>query len=446
MRTDADSTPRSPAQAGLPSWSGGRCGRPCVVKNTFLHVLDAGDEDFVDATPSQSLRSESEPARPRLGWTSSALPEPPPCDPEEELAKELEVDSMNEVNLSVVGMRFASGESGSTTASSTQPAAAGASGKKLCPPADGSLLSPSVETLPDYATDASTVEYSPNESSDQDGDSVKQMRSMDRASWSDGITTVMIRQVPRCYTQRMLLDEVNSRGFEGLADFIYLPFDVKKNVNVGYGFLSFVDSKSAQAFRDTFDGMFLDNLEALMAKVGGKNKGKPPQPLRVHPATVQGYEANLRHFVSTRSRQHQDPMMGPLFLPHGIAARPQPRGLGALQTAAAVSAAAGWVTIDEAEKLQEEAETEQDFLGLADRQGDFFPRLCDDNGNSSYLAPPQPDLQMEPPTVTSFCHACGTAHCASHNFCTNCGTRLVREVPQQQRRNDSNASRGVIST
>jgi len=43
----------------------------------------------------------------------------------------------------------------------------------------------------------------------------------------DDRTTVMLRNIPNKYTQRMLLSEVNSLGFEGQYDFFYLPIDYR---------------------------------------------------------------------------------------------------------------------------------------------------------------------------------------------------------------------------
>ena len=43
----------------------------------------------------------------------------------------------------------------------------------------------------------------------------------------DERTTVMLRNIPNKYTQRMLLDEVNTLGFEGEYDFFYLPIDYR---------------------------------------------------------------------------------------------------------------------------------------------------------------------------------------------------------------------------
>mmetsp|Transcript_6754 Transcript_6754/g.16920 ORF Transcript_6754/g.16920 Transcript_6754/m.16920 type:complete len:505 (-) Transcript_6754:60-1574(-) len=124
----------------------------------------------------------------------------------------------------------------------------------------------------------------------------------DPVPWGADVVTVMVRQVPRHYTQLMFLKEVNTRGFAGLFNFMYLPCDLKKGINVGYGFLSFTQGRHAQTFRQEFDGAFLDEQM--------HNRGKP---LRVHPAAVQGYEANYKHFMQTKTGQKQDPEFSPLF-------------------------------------------------------------------------------------------------------------------------------------
>jgi len=130
----------------------------------------------------------------------------------------------------------------------------------------------------------------------------------DPVPWGPEITTVMIRRVPRPYTQRMLLQELTMRGFDGLFNFLYLPFEVKQGVNVGYGFINFVEPKYAQAFKKEFDGIYLDKQMRM--------KGRP---IRVHPAAVQGYEANHQHFMHTKTGQKQDPCFSPIFLgPHAL--------------------------------------------------------------------------------------------------------------------------------
>lgn len=137
-------------------------------------------------------------------------------------------------------------------------------------------------------------------SAEQVGD--KKKKASDPWAWEDGVVTVMVRQLPRQYTQRMLLQEVVRRGFEGLFDFLYLPYDFKKGINVGYGFVNFTEPEYALQFRDSLDGQFLDKYMRM--------KGKA---VRVHPAQVQGYEANYRHFAHTKTGQKQDPAFSPLF-------------------------------------------------------------------------------------------------------------------------------------
>ncbi|CAK9051660.1 unnamed protein product [Durusdinium trenchii] len=131
-------------------------------------------------------------------------------------------------------------------------------------------------------------------------------KASDPWSWEDGVVTVMVRQLPRQYTQRMLLQEVVRRGFEGLFDFLYLPYDFKKGINVGYGFVNFTEPEYALQFRDSLDGQYLDKYMRM--------KGKA---VRVHPAQVQGYEANYRHFAHTKTGQKQDPAFSPLFFSVG---------------------------------------------------------------------------------------------------------------------------------
>jgi len=128
----------------------------------------------------------------------------------------------------------------------------------------------------------------------------------DDTEWDANVVTVMMRQIPRHFTQQALLKEVIAHGFEGLFDFLYLPWDLKKNNNVGYGFISFADPRIALSFRDAFDGAYLD------APAAAKLKEKP---LRVHPASLQGYQANYQHFVHTKTGQKQDPLYSPLFFP-----------------------------------------------------------------------------------------------------------------------------------
>ena len=55
----------------------------------------------------------------------------------------------------------------------------------------------------------------------------------------DGRTTIMIKNIPNKYTQKMLLEKIDKLHAHRY-DFFYLPIDLKNNCNVGYAFINFV--------------------------------------------------------------------------------------------------------------------------------------------------------------------------------------------------------------
>ncbi|CAK0908551.1 unnamed protein product [Prorocentrum cordatum] len=222
---------------------------PCVVKNSFLHFADGEEQP-----PCLFRRERSEPClpQPRIGDAC------PACD---EQARG--------------GWRSACRSPGGDAPLAELPAAGSAS----APPRVQAELPASAG------------------------------RAGGWPEWGSGVVTVMIRQLPRQYTQLMFLEELNRRGFEGLFDFVYIPFDGKKDANVGYGFVNFTELEHAERFRSEFDGMYLAHPL--------RNHGKP---LRIHPAAMQGYEANYDHFEKSKASHSQDMKHGPLFLDPGLGA------------------------------------------------------------------------------------------------------------------------------
>jgi len=120
--------------------------------------------------------------------------------------------------------------------------------------------------------------------------------------WGPKTTTVMIRQIPRWLTQQMLVAEVENQGFHDCFNFLYLPWERKRNHNMGYAFINFVQAKGAIAFKEVFDGLYLNSEMEMRSK-----------PLRVHPAAVQGYQANHQHFMRTKIGRSQN-VNSPIFL------------------------------------------------------------------------------------------------------------------------------------
>ncbi|CAK0833872.1 unnamed protein product, partial [Prorocentrum cordatum] len=69
-----------------------------------------------------------------------------------------------------------------------------------------------------------------------------------------GVTSLMLRNLPRALTQRQLLDEVHSSGFAGKCDFCYVPRDFTSGQNRGQAFVNFSSPEVATEFRRAWRG------------------------------------------------------------------------------------------------------------------------------------------------------------------------------------------------
>jgi RNA recognition motif-containing protein len=127
-----------------------------------------------------------------------------------------------------------------------------------------------------------------------------------------GCTTVMMREVPSKYTQGKLLREIDSSGFAGQYDFIYLPMDSRSNANRGFAFINMVSEEAAEDFYKKFHGKHLRHFSANAEKT-----------IIVLPADVQGFEENALKYASTMSQGKRTGHTKPVFL------RPLPRHIEA---------------------------------------------------------------------------------------------------------------------
>jgi hypothetical protein len=116
----------------------------------------------------------------------------------------------------------------------------------------------------------------------------------------EGITTVMMRNLPNKYSQQMLLQEINEAGFQATFDFMYLPIDPDTKANRGYAFFNFIDPSFSWMFKMYFEGR----------KIGCFNSSKV---VSVSAATLQGFAANYAHYSTARVNRG-DPAARPLFL------------------------------------------------------------------------------------------------------------------------------------
>jgi hypothetical protein len=67
-------------------------------------------------------------------------------------------------------------------------------------------------------------------------------------------STVMLRNVPNGYSRAMLLELLDSQGFQGRYDFVYLPMDFRNEVNLGYAFVNSLEHQDAVELSETLQG------------------------------------------------------------------------------------------------------------------------------------------------------------------------------------------------
>lgn len=211
---------------------------------------------------------------------------------------------------------------------------------------------------------------------------------------SEGVTTMMMRNLPNKYTQIMLREEIDNAGFAGAYDFMHLPIDPETNANRGYAFINFTSPAKARAFANAFEGRRLNRLNS--SKV-----------VFVTHAALQGFEANYAHYSTARVLRG-DPAARPLFLREprasdsalarkGLRRKARRRGRHSL--------------IDMAAQLQAPSTA----AGIADVAATTAP------APGSGLRAPAPGSRA---TKASFCPFCGGRRQPEFQFCEFCGACL----------------------
>jgi hypothetical protein len=102
-------------------------------------------------------------------------------------------------------------------------------------------------------------------------------------------TTMMIRNIPRRYSQEYLLMDLHDLGFEGTFDFLFLPRDKITSACVGYAFVNFTSPYWAEQCIHSFKDYEFKRHQRGMSKVA-----------QVCVAQMQGLEKNLQHFKDGR--------------------------------------------------------------------------------------------------------------------------------------------------
>jgi len=93
-------------------------------------------------------------------------------------------------------------------------------------------------------------------------------------------TTLMLRNIPNDYSRDMLLELMDSQGFAGRYNFLYLPVDFKRMAGLGYAFVNCVSQVDAEEMMAKFHGFRRWRFNS--AKVCEVVWGEPLQGLEAH--------------------------------------------------------------------------------------------------------------------------------------------------------------------
>eukprot|EP00960_Hanusia_phi_P044445 756649-Hanusia_phi.AAC.10 len=102
----------------------------------------------------------------------------------------------------------------------------------------------------------------------------------------DPRTTVMVKNIPNKYTQRNLLELIDT-NHQGTYDFFYLPIDFKNKCNLGYAFINFREARFIANFVKDFADKRWERFNSEKVCV-------------VTYARIQGKNALINHFRSSR--------------------------------------------------------------------------------------------------------------------------------------------------
>ncbi|CAJ1443379.1 unnamed protein product [Effrenium voratum] len=116
----------------------------------------------------------------------------------------------------------------------------------------------------------------------------------------EGITTLMIKNLPTSLLQPQVLEELHRSGFAGRYDFFYMPGTFTNHKSLGYAFVNLVDVASMKEFTLQWHNSVRLGLSSDL-------------PLKVCRAVVQGRDANAQNF-GPRMKRIRNPCLRPVII------------------------------------------------------------------------------------------------------------------------------------
>jgi len=105
-------------------------------------------------------------------------------------------------------------------------------------------------------------------------------RQADATIFQNSRVTVMLRNLPEGYNSGLLLNTLDSHGFAGMYDFVYLPINFDSLAGLGYAFVNLVSHGEALRFWRHFEGFSQWSLPC--AKACSLTWSDPHQGLAAH--------------------------------------------------------------------------------------------------------------------------------------------------------------------
>lgn len=131
----------------------------------------------------------------------------------------------------------------------------------------------------EYSALEQSYAHAPMSSSSSNFDA-SQLASNEVDAAQETRTTVMLRDLPEDYSRSTLLKLLDSQGFFGRFDFIYLPVDFKHRRNLGYALINLISPCEALRLTEHFEGF--STWDVVSDKICSVGWCFPQQGLEAH--------------------------------------------------------------------------------------------------------------------------------------------------------------------
>jgi len=122
------------------------------------------------------------------------------------------------------------------------------------------------------------------------------------------ITTLMIRNIPKSYTNQNIVGKLNELGLRRMFDFVYVPIDQSTSFNVGYAFVNFISAEAASECVRVLKGLKINKSSGLQHR----------KYIDVIPAHMQGLYKNLEYYRCTAVQFNNVKGQRPLINAEGL--------------------------------------------------------------------------------------------------------------------------------